>query len=372
MGRSDDGAAGARRHRGSRRCAEMAVAVVVLVTVSSAPAVAVDPEARLCRAYSGLPKGFGPSAGTDRPPGMAFVEGGRFRMGSDAHYPEERPIRSVTVGSFWIDRHEVTNAQFAAFVAATGYRTTAETGFDPKDLPGLPPEAAAPGSMVFRQPDRPAGTSETDWWVYVPGASWRAPEGPGSSIDGRGNEPVVQVSWRDAKAYAAWLGRDLPTEAEWEFAARGGLEDAPYAWGVEVRPGGRYMANSWQGLFPVLDEGSDGFKGRAPVGCFQANGLGLFDVTGNVWEMTLDLWAAGHRAEPPVLPVGLSQPDGGPLQPRVIKGGSYLCSTNYCGRYRPASRQPQETGLGASHVGFRTVLRVPGPAPDVAAPASRP
>jgi len=340
-----------------------ATATAGLVAATS-EASAVDPQARLCRAYAGKPKGFGAGDARARTAGMSWVAGGAFLMGSEDFYPEERPVHRVSVGGFWIDRHEVTNAQFAAFVAATGWRTVAETGLDPKDHPGLPAEVTAPGSMVFVMPANPGRTQPETWWRYVHGADWRHPGGPGTSIDGKDAEPVVHVAWRDARAYADWLGRDLPTEAEWEYAARGGLEGRPYAWGSEVRPDGRYMANSWQGVFPVYDEGSDGFHGLAPVGCYEPNGLGLFDMTGNVWEWTGDWWAPGHTAEASLDPQGPMRNPGGDeaLAARVIKGGSWLCSSNYCGRYRPAARQPHEIDLGASHVGFRTVLRGRPPA----------
>jgi formylglycine-generating enzyme required for sulfatase activity len=218
--------------------------------------------------------------------------------------------------------------------------------------------------MVFVMPTGAARTPPESWWTYVHGADWRHPEGPGTSIVGKEAEPVVHVSWRDAEAYAHWLGRDLPTEAEWEYAARGGLDGAPYAWGGEARPDGRYMANSWQGVFPAHDEASDGFHGVAPVGCYEPNGHGLFDMIGNVWEWTRDWYAPGHVDEAAVDPRGPADRPGGDeaLAARVIKGGSWLCSSNYCGRYRPAARQPHEIDLGASHLGFRTVLRGHPPA----------
>lgn len=348
--------------RSALACALAAVLAASLL--AAAEARAVDPQARLCRAYAGKPKGFGAGDARARTAGMSWVAGGAFLMGSEDFYPEERPVHRVAVGGFWIDRHEVTNAQFAAFVAATGWRTVAETGLDPKEHPGLPAEVTAPGSMVFVMPANPGRSQPETWWRYVHGADWRHPGGPGTSIDGKDAEPVVHIAWRDARAYADWLGRDLPTEAEWEFAARGGLEGRAYAWGSEVRPDGRYMANSWQGVFPVHDEGSDGYHGLAPVGCYEPNGLGLFDMTGNVWEWTGDWWAPGHAAEANLDPQGPMRNPGGDeaLAARVIKGGSWLCSSNYCGRYRPAARQPHEIDLGASHVGFRTVLRGRSPA----------
>lgn len=296
---------------------------------------------------------------------MVWIAGGTFVMGSDRHYPEERPRRRVTVGGFWIDRHEVTNAQFAAFVAATGYKTVAERGLSAEEYPELPPEARVPGAMVFVAPARNARLRGhvNEWWRYVAGANWRQPSGPGSSIEGKENHPVVHITFADAQAYARWLGRDLPTEAEWEFAARGGLDGAEFTWGNEPTPDGQWMANSWQGFFPFEDDKSDGYHGTAPVGCFPPNGYGLFDMAGNVWEWAVDWYLPGHRFEDGVRnPKGPAQPmqtAGGPS--RVIKGGSWLCAPNFCLRYRPSARQPQEADLGASHVGFRTVLRTAPP-----------
>lgn len=260
------------------------------------------------------------------------LPGGGFRMGSDASYPEEGPARPQTVGSFSIDPHEVTNRQFAEFVEATGHVTVAER--PPTGLPpGAPSEMRAPGSAVFRPP---AG-NERSWWHWQPGAYWRAPEGPGSSVAGREAHPVVHVAYEDALAYAEWRGGDLPTAEEWEYAARGGLEGATYEWGGEQRPGGLHRANTHQGPFPVRDTGEDGHAGTAPVGCYLPNGFGLYDMTGNVWELT-------------------RTPAPGPGA-YVIKGGSYLCSNSYCSRGRPAAWQPIERGFGTSHIGFRLVYR---------------
>ncbi len=221
--------------------------------------------------------------------------------------------------------------------------------------------------MVFVEPPKGARIRMdiTEWWRYVPGADWRHPNGPDSSIDGKDNHPVVHIAYADAQAYAQWLGRELPTEAEWEFAARGGLDGADYAWGDEPNPDGQWMANSWQGFFPFEDEGSDGYHGTAPVGCFAPNGYGLFDMIGNVWEWATDWYRAGDDmtidgAMNPTGPAEMSATVGGPV--RVIKGGSWLCSPNFCARYRPAARQPQEADLGANHIGFRTVLHAPAPA----------
>lgn len=299
----------------------------------------------------------------ERHAGMVQVPGGSFLMGSDEHYPEERAAHRVSVSGFWIDRHEVTNAQFRRFVDATGYRTIAERGLDPTENPGLPPELLAPGSMVFAMPERLEGPPELiQWWRYLHGADWRHPTGPGSSIEGKDDHPVVHVAQEDALAYARWLGRELPTEAEWELAARGGLDGATYTWGDSYDPVDGWRANSWQGSFPVRDEAGDGFHGTAPVGCFAPNGYGLFDMTGNVWEYARDWYVPGHAPQPADDPSGpsheLARRFAGPAGPAVvIKGGSWLCAPNFCARYRPAARQAQELGLGASHVGFRTVSR---------------
>ncbi|HVZ54553.1 MAG TPA: formylglycine-generating enzyme family protein [Pseudolabrys sp.] len=320
---------------------------------------------RLCTHYSGLPA---PSTDETRPAGMAWIPGGTFLMGSNDRYREEQPPRYATVTGFWIDRTEVTNAQFAAFVAATGYKTVAERGLSAKDYPDLPPDALVPGAMVFQEPppNQPVHVDVMEWWHYVPGANWRHPKGPGSSIDGMENHPVVQVAYADAAAYAKWAGRELPTEAEWEYAARGGLNGKEFAWGDEQSPDGQAMANTWQGFFPYTDDKEDGYHGTAPVGCFPPNGYGLFDMIGNVWEWASDWYAPGHNfADGDVDPTGPKNPTktaGGLLH--VIKGGSWLCAPNFCARYRPAARQPEETDLGASHIGFRTISHAPGPAPD--------
>jgi formylglycine-generating enzyme len=308
----------------------------------------------LCHGYSGMPAGQGPQAG------MVHLPGGTFTMGSGTERMEERVAQKATVGPFWIDRHEVTNAQFAKFVEATGYRTLAERPADPKRHPGVPPELLVPGAMVFQQPTSLVSRADvTQWWRYVPGADWRHPFGPGSSIEGKENHPVVNVAYEDAKAYAEWLGRSLPTEAEWEFAALGGLEGTKYAWGDSYDPADGWKANTWQGDFPMHDEALDGFSGTAPVGCFPPNGYGLVDMIGNVWEYTSDRWRPFHMPHFASLPakqeISSDAPSaGGPL---TIKGGSWLCAPNFCERYRPSARQPQEKGLGAVHIGFRTILR---------------
>jgi formylglycine-generating enzyme required for sulfatase activity len=274
----------------------------------------------------------------------------------------------VGVDAFALDRFEVTNAQFGAFVVATGYRTVAERPLDPAAFPGAPAEHLVPGSMVFTPTPGPVDLRHlSQWWTWMPGASWRAPEGPGSTIEGRLDHPVVHIAHEDAEAYAAWAGGRLPTEAEWEFAARGGLDGAKYTWGDEARPSGRMLANTWDGPdFPWRSTGESGFLRTAPVGSFPPNGFGLHDMAGNVWEWTDDWWTSHHPPDaekPCCVPVN---PRGGdmassfdPAQPqfriprKVIKGGSHLCADNYCLRYRPAARRPQMIDTGMSHIGFR-------------------
>jgi formylglycine-generating enzyme required for sulfatase activity len=318
---------------------------------------------RLCTAYRGVPEPTPGDQPDGAPAGMVWVPGGSFALGSEDSYREEAPARKVSVDGFWIDRHEVTNAQFAAFVASTGYRTVAEQGLDPRNYPDIPAELMVPGSIVFQPPEDGQAQSPEGWWRFQPGADWRLHNGPGSTIGGRENYPVVHVAYRDAVAYAAWLGRVLPSEAEWEFAARGGLDQAAYAWGDEQNPGGEWMANSWQGLFPFEDDGQDGYRGAAPVGCFPPNGHGLFDMTGNVWEWAADWYLGDHAAieasarnpTGPDRAIAQASADGAAVH--VIKGGSWLCAPNFCGRYRPSARQPEEADMGAIHIGFRTILR---------------
>jgi formylglycine-generating enzyme required for sulfatase activity len=271
---------------------------------------------------------------------------------------------SCASNSFWIDRTEVTNAQFAKFVEATRYVTLAERGLDPKTHPGMPKQLLQPGSMLFIQPTRlDQGGDLTQWWRYVKGANWRAPEGPGSSIKGKENHPVVHVAYEDALAYAHWLGRELPTEAQWEYAARGGHNEGE-DWSQAFDKNGKPIANTWQGIFPVYNTEEDGYAGIAPVGCFPPNGYGLYDMIGNVWEWMSDRYVPSHPREEAINPSGpnlLQVPVATGQSPsKVIKGGSYLCASNYCARYRATARQPQEIDLSAGHIGFRTVRNAPG------------
>ncbi len=300
------------------------------------------------------------------------LPGGTFTMGSDDHYPEEAPTHPVRVGRFSIDAAAVTNAEFAAFVEATGYMTVAERDLDPADYPDAPAENLRAGSMVFTPTRGPVDLRHlSQWWRWKPGACWRHPQGPTSSVDRRLDHPVVHVAHADALAYATWVQASLPSEAEWEYAARGGLDGATYTWGDEPRPGGKIMANTWDGPdFPWRSTGESGFQRTAPVGSFPPNGFGLHDMAGNVWEWTDDWWTTTHpdaAGSPCCAP---EDPRGGdleqsydPVQPqfrigrKVIKGGSHLCADSYCLRYRPAARRPQMIDTGMSHLGFRCVRR---------------
>ncbi len=325
---------------------------------------------------------------------MVWVPGGTFRMGSDAFYPEERPVRDVRVDGFWMDAYPVTVAAFRRFVRSTGYVTVAERPLDPALDTGLDLGLLAPGSLVFHKTRGPVDLSDSRaWWSYVPGASWRNPEGPGSTVHGRDRHPVTHIAYDDALAYAAWAGRRLPTEAEWEFAARGGLDGAVYAWGDDFSPDGRLMANTWQGEFPWRNALLDRYERTSPVASFPGNAYGLFDLTGNVWEWTTDefdqtgldrsakatcvphsprLSVPGQRVAPEAADRGepADSSDGRSPRPssgaadgkerhdvpvRVIKGGSYLCSATYCLRYRPAARQGKAVDTATCHLGFRCV-----------------
>lgn len=322
--------------------------------------------------------GIAPAAGRAVCPphdadGSVLLDGGVFTMGSDDHYREEAPAHRVRVDGFAIDPIAVTNRHYAEFVAATGYVTVAERPLDPADFPGAPAENLAPGSMVFVPTPGPVDLRHLSlWWRWTPGACWRSPEGSGSSIEDRLDHPVVHVAYEDAAAYAGWIGAALPTEAQWEYAARGGIEGAAFTWGNEPRPGGRIMANTWDGDdFPWRSTGESGWSRTAPVGSFPPNHYGLFDMAGNVWEWTSDWWTERHgdgAASSCCVP---SNPRGGDVdesydaaQPqyriprKVIKGGSHLCADTYCLRYRPAARRPQMIDTGMSHIGFRCVWGV--------------
>jgi formylglycine-generating enzyme required for sulfatase activity len=302
---------------------------------------------------------------------MLLVPGGTFRMGSDKHYPEEAPVHRVTVDGFWMDVTPVTNRRFREFVEATGYVTFAEIAPDPKDYPGALPHMLKAGSLVFSPPDHPVDLRNfANWWCFKFGANWRRPYGKGSSIRGLDDHPVVHISYRDAEAYASWAGKELPTEAEWEYAARGGLDQAEFAWGDAITPGGRYMANTWQGEFPRENLASDGHARTSPVDAFPPNGFGLSDMIGNVWEWTADWYSTRHTDDAPKACCIPENPRGGleagshdPCQPqiriarKVVKGGSHLCAPNYCRRYRPAARHPQPVDTSMSHVGFRCITR---------------
>jgi formylglycine-generating enzyme len=285
-------------------------------------------------------------------PDMIWVAGGTFLMGSDAFYREERPVRPASVEGFWLDRTPVTNFEFAKFVAETNYVTACERQPDPASYPDADPALLVPGSAVFRNPAGPVSLRDSRaWWEYAPGANWRQPQGPGSSIEHRDDHPVVHVNYEDACAYAAWAGKALPTEAEWEFAARGGLDGAAYAWGEESMPDGQFMANTWQGRFPWENLGLDGHERTSPVDAFPANGYGIYDMIGNVWEWTTTLFDSATNS---CCGAGGAAPQ---FARRVVKGGSHLCAPNYCLRYRPAARQGEAIDTSTCHIGFRCIVR---------------
>jgi formylglycine-generating enzyme required for sulfatase activity len=314
-------------------------------------------------------------------PGMEWIPGGTFTMGSDRHYREEAPRHQATVGGFWIDRWPVTNALFRNFIDETGHVTQAEIAPDAAQYPGADPAMLIPASVVFVKPAaRVDLRNHYNWWAYIPGADWRHPRGPDSSIDGMDEHPVVHVGFDDAAAFARWAGKELPTEAEWEFAARGGLDGAEYAWGDEMEPGGKPMANYWQGEFPIQNLRTDGYESTSPVASFPANGWGLYDMIGNVWEWTTDWYAARHDPQAKSPQAGSATAgvhaccSGGersaregsfdpsialPIPRKVMKGGSFLCAPNYCRRYRPAARMPQAIDTSTCHLGFRCIVRQP-------------
>jgi formylglycine-generating enzyme len=287
---------------------------------------------------------------------MVWIPGGAFTMGSDEFYPEESPVHRATVAGFWIDRAPVTVREFRRYVKATAHVTAAERAPQLSDYPDADPALLRPGSLVFQGTRGPVALDDSRaWWRYVPGARWDRPEGPTSHTYTRANHPVTHVALADAQAYAAWADKALPTEAEWERAARGGLDGARFAWGDDELLDGRRMANTWQGEFPWRDTGEDGWRGTSPVGTYPPNGFGLLDITGNVWEWTADRFqAAGASPSPCCAP---APPDRGGFASNVIKGGSHLCAPNYCLRYRPAARQAETVDTSTSHIGFRCVLR---------------
>lgn len=307
--------------------------------------------------------------GEDTLAGMIRIPGGTFTMGSENFYPEEAPLRQVRVDPFWIDETPVTNREFARFVEATGHVTVAETAPDPKDYPGMLPGMDQAGSLVFHKTATPVDTGNpANWWRFEFGANWRHPFGPDSSLDDLWGHPVVHVAYADAEAYARWAGKELPSEAEFEFAARGGLDGRDYAWGDELAPDGAMLANYWQGLFPFANQCLDGWERTSPVRSFPANGYGLYDMIGNTWEWTGDWWQ-GNRKQAAGCCV-VSNPRGGTLKNsldhrepharygrKVMKGGSHLCAANYCQRYRPAARHPETIDTSTSHIGFRCVRR---------------
>lgn len=294
-----------------------------------------------------------------------LIPGGQFSMGSDRHYAEERPVRSVDVEPFWIDSAPVTNDEFATFVDATGHVTVAEVAPNADDYPGALPEALVPASVVFVMPPGPVPLDNHYlWWSFVPGAQWRHPTGPDSTIADLGDHPVVHVAWDDVMAYAEWKGGKVPSEAQFEFAARGGLENSEFSWGDEDTQDTEPRANTWQGPFPYRNTEVDGWTRTSPVGSFEPNGYGLYDMIGNVWEWTTDWYVTTQSGERPCCSVDVRSGESesyDPAQPnvhiprRVIKGGSHLCTTQYCFRYRPSARQPQAVDTGTSHVGFRLV-----------------
>ena len=303
---------------------------------------------------------------------MRWIPGGEFLMGSEEFYPEERPVHRVGVDGFWMDEHPVTVSRFRAFVEATGHVTVAEVAPDPRDYPDADPDLLVPGSLVFHQTDGPVDLRDyTQWWRWTPGAQWRHPGGPDSTVDGLDDHPVTHIAFADAEAYATWAGKELASEAEWEFAARGGLEGRRYIWGDEFAPDGTQMANTWQGDFPWQNLNLDGYERTSPVGSFPANGYGLVDMAGNVWEWTADFFTPRHPGEvahaccmprnPRVLtPVPDLSIAGQPVEQiprRVTKGGSHLCAPSYCLRYRPAARQGEAVDTSTSHIGFRCVVR---------------
>ncbi|WP_204104755.1 MULTISPECIES: formylglycine-generating enzyme family protein [Spirulina sp. CCY15215] len=291
---------------------------------------------------------------------MVWVKGGTFQMGSEKHYKEEKGVSKVKVTGFCIDQYEITNAQFAQFVKETGYITLAERPLSAEEFPNLSEEQRSPGSIVFIPPQGKQQVRELSWWHWVPGADWQHPTGPNSNIAEKDNYPVVQVAYKDAIAYAKWAGKSLPTEAQWEFAAQGGLEGKEFTWGNTYSA---KKANTWQGIFPYQNTEEDGYLSSAPIGSFAPNNYDLYDMAGNVWEWTQDWYRMGHQNKTSDVDPIVSNPEDSfdPREPgaakHVIKGGSYLCAPNYCSRYRPAAREAQAPDTGTSHIGFRLVTK---------------
>jgi formylglycine-generating enzyme required for sulfatase activity len=325
----------------------------------------------MTRVTTDVPRNLGVARPSSGHADMVWIRGATFGMGSDKHYAEEAPVHRVTVEAFWIDRTPVTNRQFREFVRATGHVTFAEIPPDAKDYPGALPHMLKAGSLVFDPPKHPVDLDNwSQWWTFKFGANWKRPYGPRSSLSGLNDHPVVHVAYSDALAYAKWARKELPTEAEWEFAARGGLDGAAFAWGDELTPGGKQMANTWQGAFPRENLELDGYERTSPVTAFPPNDYGIYDMIGNVWEWTSDWYSARRGADAQKVCCIPLNPRGGredasydPCQPeikiprKVLKGGSHLCAPNYCRRYRPAARHPEPVDTSTSHVGFRCVVR---------------
>lgn len=310
----------------------------------------------------------------DKHENMVIIPGGKFLMGSEDFYPEEKPVHEVMVDSFLMDKYTVTNAQYKKFTDETGYVTIAERPLNPDDYPGAPAENLVPGSMLFQKREGPVDLSNyVNWWAWVPGTDWKHPKGPDTSTEGIEDHPVVHIAYEDALTYANWAGKELPSEAEWEFAARGGLSGKKFIWGNDDEQLTNPRANTWQGEFPWENLLIDKYEGTSPVGSFEPNGFGLFDMAGNVWEWTSDWYVRNldETAESfkscctPAVNPRITLPGGSydPRQPqfkiprKVVKGGSHLCAPNYCLRYRPSARQPQMIDTGMSHIGFRCIIR---------------
>ena len=340
--------------------ASTAIACIVTIACDAPPAHVGERRA---------PRINGAPAPAAAPAGMAWVPGGEFWMGcEDCGMPDALPLHLVSVDAFWMDATPVTNEQFAAFATATHYVTVAERRPDPRDFPGVRPDALQPGSVVFSSPSHPVPLDDySRWWTYVPGASWRHPDGPSSDLTGIERHPVVHIAFEDANAYAKWAGKRLPTEAEFEFAARGGLDRNRYAWGNELRPAGRMPANIWQGHFPDANSGEDGYVRTSPVTAFPPNRYGLYDVGGNVWQWCADWYRADYYGalqglnapvHDPHGPDASLDPEEPAAQKRVTRGGSFLCSSEYCSRYLVGSRGKAEVSTGSSNLGFRLVRAI--------------